>query len=594
MSADAAIPASGAARGAPRICYAIFVVVVGVLPWLPINTFAIFLAQSFCYTAIAVIGLNILLGLSGQMSLGQAGFYALGSYGSALMALKFGWPVLVAMVFGTIVAALGGLLVSIFASRTRGLYLAMATMAVGFIIEILAQRWVTLTGGAMGLPGIPQIDGVARFLWLTAACLLVVQIGADYVNDSFIGRRLRAIRESETFAASVGVSVPLWRAVTFTACAALAGLSGALFVHQVGYVGSDAFAIRLSISFLIAAVIGGLGKRSGPWLGTLILLGIVEALAGVEKYGLMIYGAILLCVLLAFPEGASGLIARAYAAFRRKPTAPATDAAPTHDHRLKLEGMPAGARLVIENVSKSYAGLKAVDGVSITVQPGTVHGLIGPNGAGKSTLINLVAGLYRCDTGRIAIDVRDVTALDTTQRAALGLARTFQNLQLIEVLTALENVMLGRAQRSGIARDFADWWRGSRFEEAARAECLEIMAFLGIGHVADRLPGELSYGHRKMVELARAIAQRSSLMLLDEPIAGLNTIEAREIAESVRRHKEAGTTIVVVEHNMEFVMSICDEISVLDHGELIMTGPSEAVRRDPRVISAYLGGGAGP
>ena len=589
---DSARPTT--ATGARRLFYAALLIAVAALPWLPVNAFFIHIAQSFCYTAIAVIGLNILLGLSGQMSLGQAGFYALGAYGSALAALRLGWPVPLAIVLGTVVAAVGGALVAVFALRTRGLYLAMATMAVGFVIEILAQRWIPVTGGAMGLTAIPQLGsrghGAAVFLYMAGACLLAVQIGADYVNDSFVGRRLRAIRESETFAASIGIDVPRWRAITFAACAALAGLGGALFAHQSGYVGSDAFTIRLSVFMLIAAVIGGLGTRTGPLLGTLLLLGIVEFLSGVEKYGLMIYGAILLGVLLAFPQGAAGILSWLRNTVSRGGASP--DPAPQRSEQATtLSGMPRGAGLSIEGVSKSYAGLLAVSDATIEVAPGTVHGLIGPNGAGKSTLINLVAGLYRCDTGKVLLDGKDMSTLDTAGRAQLGLARTFQNLQLIEALTALENVLLGfvTARRS-LAADFLDWWHGRSFEEGLRTEALAIMTFLGIGHAADRLPAELSYGHRKLVELARAIAQRPSLMLLDEPIAGLNALEAREIAQVVKRLREAGVTIVVVEHNMEFVMSICDAVSVLDHGQLITTGVPEAVQRDARVVSAYLGG----
>lgn len=585
---------SSAAPGARRGFYAGFLLLLVALPWLPVNPFVIHLAQTFIYTAIAVIGLNILLGLSGQMSLGQAGFYALGSYGSALVALRLGWPVPLAIAFGTFVAAVGGALVGAFALRTRGLYLAMATMAIGFVIEIVAQRWIGLTGGSMGLTAIPQFNfggsDAMGFLYFAGASLLVVQVGADYVNDSFVGRRLRAIRESEAFAAAVGIAVPQWRAVTFAVCAALAGLGGALFAHQSGFVGSDAFTIRLSVSLLIAAVIGGLGTRRGPLLGTLILLGLVEFSSGVEKYGLMIHGAVLLCVLLAFPQGAAGVLGKLGATWRKRESEPPVSSVRSGALTV-LSDLPKGAGLLVEGVSKSYAGVRAVDNATIEVLPATIHGLIGPNGAGKSTLINVIAGQYRCDAGRIVFAGKDITSLSTAERARLGLARTFQNLQLIEALTAVENVQLGFSGKQNLVRDFAGWWRGRDFEATQRGEALAIMAFLGIDHLAARLPAELSYGHRKLLELARAVAQRPSLMLLDEPIAGLNAQEAREIAEVVRRFRNAGITIILVEHNMEFVMSLCDSVSVLDHGQLIATGTPQQVQADTKVVSAYLGGG---
>lgn len=579
---------------APRGVYAAGLIVLLAFPWLPVNAFVVHLAQTFAYTGIAVMGLNILLGLSGQMSLGQAGFYAVGAYGSALVALKLGWPVPIAIAFGTAVAFVFGAVVGVFALRTRGLYLAMTTLAIGFVVDILAQRWVNLTGGTMGLMSIPQIDfgnaqrGGMWFLYFAGACLLMVQIGSDYINDSYVGRRLRAIRESETFAASVGVRVPWWRATTFAACAAVAGLGGAIFAHQSGFIGSDAFSVRLSIALLIAAVVGGLGTRSGPLLGTLILLAIVEFIAGVEKYGLIIYGAILLGVLLAFPQGAAGVLG-ALRFSRSVTTDAARGGSQVGENSVSLGGALKGCGLSIDGVTKRYAGVLAVDRVSIEMKPGTIHGLIGPNGAGKSTLINVVAGLYRCDAGSVRLDGKDITAMPTSERAQLGIARTFQNLQLIEAVPALDNVLLGFARRRGLGQDFVSWWRGNSFEQAERRDAMSIMSFLGIAHLATRRPGELSYGHRKLLELARAIAQHPRLMLLDEPIAGLNAQEAKEIASVVKRLRSLGVTIILVEHNMEFVMSLCDTVSVLDHGELIATGTPAAIQRDPRVVGAYLG-----
>jgi branched-chain amino acid transport system permease protein len=586
--------AVGGGQAAPRRWYLAGVLFFVLLPWLPVNGFMVHLAQTFAYTAIAVIGLNLLLGLSGQISLGQAGFYALGAYGSALTASKLGWPLVVSIPFGMLLAGAAGALVGVFALRTRGLYLAMTTLAVGFVIDILAQRWVGLTGGTMGLLGIPTLDfgdpvrAPAWFLYVTAVCLLMAQVASDYVADSAVGRKLRALRESEVFAASVGVQVAVWRAGTFAGAALLAGLGGALFAHQSGFVGSDAFNVRLSIALLIAAVVGGLGLRSGPLLGTAILMGIVELIAGIEKLGLIVYGSILLVVLLAFPQGAAGLFATIGSRLKPAAKARARGDSPAAEELTVLSGLE-GARLAVDGVTKRYAGVTAVDRVSFEVAPGTVHGLIGPNGAGKSTLINVIAGLYRADEGRVLLGDADLAGLDTAGRTRSGLARTFQNLQLIEALTVLDNVMLGVAPTRSRWADFAAWWRGTDFELAERREAQAILSFLGLGDAAHRRPAELSYGHRKLVELARAIAQRPRLMLLDEPIAGLNAAEAQAIAAVVRRLRTLGVTIILVEHNMEFVMQLCDAVSVLDHGELIATGTPTEIQRDPRVISAYLG-----
>lgn len=610
------------AQQSNRLPYAVAIAIFLLLPWLPINGFYLFLAQTFFYTAIAVTGLNLLLGLSGQMSIGQAGFYALGAYGSALTSLKLGWPVPLSITFGVLIAAIGGGLVGVFALRTRGLYLAMTTLAVGYILDIVGQRWISLTGGAMGLSGVPSLDlgfpkiSATVFFYVSGASLIVVQLLADFINQSRLGRNLRAIRESEVFAASVGVEVSLWKAAIFAFAAALAGLGGAFFAHQSGYVGSDAFSVRLSIAFLIATVVGGLGTKTGPLLGTLILLAIVEVIAGIDKYGLLIYGSILLIVLLAFPKGAAGVIDSLAQRFKSGASlAGATGDGSKPEQGGAGTGTPEGATvsglasatskadalpiqqsgntsLSVQNISKSYSGLKAVDQVTVEVKPNTIHGLIGPNGAGKSTIINMIAGIYRADEGSIHLGDLDLSSLDIAKRANLGLARTFQNLQLIEGVSVLDNVLLGIAHKNSYSHDFVTWLSGGELEGNERKEAFAILEFFGLAQFAERLPTQLPYGHRKLIELARAIAQRPKMLLLDEPIAGMNTQEAKAIAQVITKLRSHGITILLVEHNMEFVMSVCDTISVLNFGKLIACGTPAEIQNNPEVIEAYLGTGA--
>jgi len=309
--------------------YAVAALAIAAIPHIAPNPFYVHIGQTFTYTAIAVIGLNILLGLSGQMSLGHGGFYALGCYGTAILATTYGYPLFLSVLAGLLVALMAGFLLGLISLRTRGLYLAMATLAFGFIVEILAQRWTGFTGGTMGLMGVPQIDfgdfamGPTYFFWVAGACLLLMQIGSDYLFSSSIGRRLRAIKESEAFAQTIGLNVPLWRTVVFAGSAVLAGLGGVLFAHQNGFVSSDAFNIRLTIGLLIAAVIGGLGSSRGPLLGTVILLALTETIAALHEYGPLIYGTILISVLLLFPEGMIGLFRRAFGRHVPKEAVPA-------------------------------------------------------------------------------------------------------------------------------------------------------------------------------------------------------------------------------------------------------------------------------
>jgi ABC-type branched-subunit amino acid transport system ATPase component/ABC-type branched-subunit amino acid transport system permease subunit len=573
---------------------------IAVFPFISPNDFYLRLAEDIAIWAIAAIGLNLLLGYSGQLSLGQSAFFALGAYGSGIVATTYNWPLWVSIPLGVLVASSAGVIMGLVALRARTHYLAMATLAFGFIIEILCQRWVGLTGGSMGLIGVPQLNfgnfanGPIYFFWVSAGTFLLVQMLMDFVDSSEVGRDLQAMKESESFALTTGMNVRLWRAGTVVVSAALAGLAGVLFVHQSGYVSSDAFNLERSINLLIAVVIGGLGRSYGAVLGTAIVILLNQLTAGLYEVSFFIFGGILLAVMLFFPAGAVGALDRGFKLVRRAGPTRVDAAAPAGSHTLpKQVAMRVAARgvpvLELEQVTKSYAGVVAVKQVSFCVRGGSIHALIGPNGAGKSTLINVISGLYGSDSGSITYLGRDISGQSADQRANLGIARTFQNLQLIGTLTIVENVMLGIPRSSRFLAGFLTWLFTDREQAKVRAQAMQFLEFFGIARLADAVPGDLAYGHRKLCELARALAQRPTLMLLDEPIAGLNEEEVREVTAAIRTLRDLGVTVLLVEHNMTFVMGLSETVTVLDYGQKIAEGSPASVQRNQAVITAYLG-----
>ncbi|MDQ1446755.1 MAG: branched-chain amino acid transport system ATP-binding protein livM, partial [Acidimicrobiaceae bacterium] len=356
---------------------------IALFPFVSPNEFYLRLAQDIAIWAIAAIGLNLLLGYSGQLSLGQSAFFALGAYGSGIVATTYHWPLWLSIPLGVLVASAAGVVIGLVALRARTHYLAMATLAFGFIIEILCQRWVGLTGGSMGLIGVPQLNfgnfanGAIYFFWIAAGTLLIVQMLMDYVASSEVGRDLQAMKESESFALTTGMNVRLWRAGVVVVSALLAGLAGVLFVHQSGYVSSDAFNLERSINLLIAVVIGGLGRSYGALLGTTIVILLNQLTAGLYEVSYFIFGGILLVVMLFFPAGAVGAADRVWRLVRGArsadfaASAPGRHTLPKHvATRVVVKGKPL---LELEGVTKSYAGVVAVKDVSFCVRSGTIH-----------------------------------------------------------------------------------------------------------------------------------------------------------------------------------------------------------------------------
>jgi branched-chain amino acid transport system ATP-binding protein/branched-chain amino acid transport system permease protein len=570
------------------------------LPILTSGTYYSYLGIIVFIYGIVAIGLNILTGYAGQFSLGHAAFMAMGAYTTALLtkalaAVPFfaltGLHIWLGIVCGTVVAALSGIVLAVPALRVRGPYLAMVTIAFGWVVWKVLQEWVSVTGGDLGLSAVPKLQiytlhlDTFGFYYVALALFLLAFVLQRRLIDSPFGMRVRAVKHSEIALSSVGIDVYRLKVVVFVISAAFAGFGGTLFAHQQNYISPDNFQFFSSVFFLLAVLFGGAGTMLGPVIGAGVLTLLPEMLHDFDKYRLIVYACLILLTLYYLPNGIMGLLVRQ--ARRRETDVEAPAAAPA------LTALPpvAGAALEVEDLSRSFGGLVALSAASFNVAPGSVHALIGPNGAGKTTLINIVSGAYRADRGRILVDGAPASIGSMHGAAQQGIVRTFQTLKLFGDMSVIEHVLIGlsRHSRANLWDAMANSHRGRA--EAARqlAEARNLLQLLGISHLENIPANALAYGHRRLVEIARVLAVRPRILLLDEPAAGLVAEEIRALAAVIGRLKGIGMTILLVEHHMELVLSVSDRITVLDHGSVIADGAPSEVRRDAKVITAYLG-----
>ena len=560
--------------------------------------------------------INLLTGVAGQISLGHAGFFAIGAYGSALLVKSAGAPVIAAIFGGTVITAVVGWLLAVPAGRVKEFYLAMMTSGFGLLCFEIIKEWNDVTGGVMGLSGIAsptlksltilgmKIDGVDYFRILLVAAAIVLWLLRNFIQ-SHHGRAFFAIQASEIAAGSIGIDQARTKRRAYSISAAIAGLAGAFYAHLVGYLGPDSFTIMRSVEVLVMAVVGGIGTIIGPILGAVLFTYLPSKLQAFAAYQFMVYGLILMVVFLLFRKGFAGAIAepaRFIPSRALRAVGPIAAGVPARvDVPAAQTAQPSAATaghqtdtaplLEVRDLVRRFAGLVAVDGVSLALHPGRITALIGPNGSGKSTLVNVASGIYTPTAGQVIFRGKEIGGQANHAIAAQGVIRTFQDPRLVPSFTVRENVLLGAhlRYRSSMIASALRLPGVMKEEQAHLLRATQVMEVAGLSGVADQLLESLPYGYRRLTEVARAMMADPDVLMLDEPAAGLSEGELGRLAEVIRYIKSQGKSVLLIEHHMDFVNDIVDDVVVLDSGRVIYRGDMSGMRRDPAVIEAYLG-----
>ncbi|PSL02744.1 amino acid/amide ABC transporter membrane protein 2 (HAAT family) /amino acid/amide ABC transporter ATP-binding protein 1 (HAAT family) [Haloactinopolyspora alba] len=557
----------------------------------------------FAYSFYAVL-------VAGQLSLGQAGFASLAAFASTQAVPDepmFGVvpPLAVGIVVGMVTGAFAAFVLGLPVTRLRGVFLAIATLGFAEMIRIVLinQSW---TGGAQGL-SVPKLVGPPE------AWIAVGVIGFWFLRQggSKLGRALAAIREDELAAKAMGIDVTRYRLAAFVTAGAVAGLFGVLWVHFSRFADPNEFSFAFAVDGLVTTVVGGSTFFLGPLLGSGFFTAVPELqrAVGIEAGWLrpFIAGVLLLVVVLFLPDGFGGLVSK-LGRLRRwggpvlargslVPRSPMPDR--TMDGTSPPPALPApklpppGDEVVrMSGVSKDYGGVHAVRDVDLEIRGGEILGLIGPNGAGKTTLVNILTGMTEPSAGEVRVlGVRLGGSVPAHRVALAGVSRTFQHSKLFERLSVLDNVLVGthRVAPSTLLRRMLFLPSARRTERQVLASALARLERVGLAERATTPAGDLAYGDQRRLEIARALAAQPSLLVLDEPAAGMNHVEAAELSELIRTLADDGITVLLIEHNVRMVLDTCTRVVVLDFGEVIASGEPDVVARDPHVVEAYLG-----
>lgn len=553
--------------------------------------------------AIMASGWNIISGFAGYVSLGHSVFLGIGMYTGSILGQYFNLPTYYFFLVAMLVSVLTAVIIGAIILRTKSHSFVIITIALLLSVQLIFSNWRSFTGGAEGIifrspSWVRQLGNMPYYYMFFAIFILTVSL-VWFITRSRLGAGFIAIRDDEAKAGSIGINTTQYKIIAYGLSAAPFGLAGAVYAQYLGFVNPiGAFNVLLSVYLVLSALVGGKGTLWGPVLGGFIIA-LANEVATVSSGGIsariLIMGIILVATVMFLPQGILNSIktittrrrsAKKSVAFIDQASIAEPNTAISIEKIVRPDSNQTNKSDVILKVTdiyKSFGGVKAVNGVSLEVKRGSITGLIGPNGSGKTTLFNCITGTYDIDRGSVVLNGEEISKLQPWVRAHKGLGRTFQITKLFKSMNVLDN-LVAPLEKPSYKKMLANKIQGDEVDRAR-----EVLSFMGLSSFEQSKVGALSFGQQKLIEFAQILMLRPDIVMLDEPASGINPTLIERLSKAIKRLNEAGTTFLIVEHNIPLVLSLCDYVHVLSAGELMVSGTPDKIRNDEAVIEAYLG-----